>query len=98
MWLVTWIRDKKPRDIEEMMEWVDDYLFNSNIPPDQNRHFQQRGDRSTDHECQSGTEQKPTSAVKREGEQHATDEGTKPWRRPNVCTYECRRGYRKFSS
>ena len=86
-WLVTWIRDKKPRDIEEMMEWVDDHLFNSNRPPDQNRRFQQRGDRLTEHGRQSETEQKPTSAVKREAEQKSgkkqrTDEGTKPWRRP----------------
>ena len=86
-WLVTWIRDKKPRDIEEMMEWVDDHLFNSNRPPDQNRRFQQRGDRLTEQGRQSETEQKPTSAVKREAEQKSgrkqqTDEGTKPWRRP----------------
>ena len=86
-WLVTWIRDKKPRNIEEMIEWVDDHLFNSNRPPDQNRRFQQRGDRLTEHGRQSETEQKPISAVKREAEQISgkkqhTDEGTKPWRRP----------------
>ena len=71
----------------EMMEWVDDHLFNSNRPPDQNRHFQQRGDRLTEHGHQSETEQKPISAVKREAEQKSgkkqqADEGTKPWRRP----------------
>ena len=51
------------------MEWVDDHLFNSNILPDQKRRFQQRGDRLTEHGHQSETEQKPTSAVKREAEQ-----------------------------
>ena len=69
------------------MEWVDDPLFNSNTLPDQNRHFQERGDRPTEHGQQSETEQKPISAVKREAEQKSekrehTDEGTKPWRRP----------------
>ena len=78
---------QEPGDIEEMMEWVDDQLFHSNRPPDQNRRFQQRGDRLTKYGCQSETEQKPISAVKREAEQKSgkkqqTDEGTKPWRRP----------------
>ena len=86
-WLVTWIRDKKPRDIEEIMEWVDDDLFNSNRPTEQKRHFQQRRDCLTEHGRQSETEQKPISAVKREakqksGKKQQTDEGTKPLRRP----------------
>ena len=86
-WLVTWIRDKKPRDIEEMMEWVDDPLFNSNKLPNQNTYFQQRGDLPTEHGRHSATEEKPISAVKREAEPKSekkghTDEGTKPWHRP----------------
>ena len=84
-WLVTWIRDKKLREIKEMMEWVVDHLFNSTRPLDPSRHFQQRGDHPTKHGPEK--EQKPISAVKREAEQKSgkkqqTDEGTKPWHRP----------------
>ena len=69
------------------MEWVDDPLFNSNILPDQNTYFPQRGDLPTEHGRQSETEEKPISAVKREAEQKSEkkgkrDEGTKPWHRP----------------
>ena len=70
------------------MECVNDHLFKNKRPPDQNRLFQQIGDCLTEHGCLSETEQKPISVVKREAEKKSgnkqqTDEGTKPWRRPN---------------
>ena len=58
--------------------------------PNQNRRFQQRRDRPTEHSV-SQNKQKPTSAAKREAEQKTgkkqpADEGMKPWCRTKFAT------------